>query len=130
MQAPPAPPDRRGERGSLLVGAVVMVSILLIGSAVAVQQWSTVIRRDREEELIFRGRQIAMALAMYRKDNGTFPTELKQIQEMGGPGGGRYYLRRLYKDPVNGNADWGLVYLSPQGVPVDSTGQPIGGGST
>ncbi len=120
---------RLGERGALLVGVVVVVTILLIGSAVAVQKWSTVIRRDREEELIFRGRQIAMACAQYRKDNGTFPSDWKQLTEMGGPGGGRYYLRRPYTDPMVPGGEWGLVYLSPQGTPVSDTGATPGDGT-
>ena len=41
----------------LLVGLVAAVAILMILSAVAVQNWSDVLRRDREAEMLLRAQE-------------------------------------------------------------------------
>jgi type II secretory pathway pseudopilin PulG len=92
-----------------------MCVIMIIGTTVAMKVWSTVIQRDREDELIFRGRQYAMALRLYQKAKGTLPAELKMLDEKGE--GGKYYLRRQYKDPITGQ-DFGVIMAGPNNTPI------------
>src|SRR5262245_43131929 len=89
--------------------------IMIIGTTVAMKVWSTVIQRDREDELIFRGKQYAMALYLFRKGKGTLPTDLKQLDDKGE--GGKYYLRRQYKDPITGK-DFGVIMMGPNNTPI------------
>lgn len=111
-------PRAHGERGHLMVGLMVAVAILTIGSAVAVQEWKDVLRRDIEAEMIFRAEDLARALRRYRKDHsGQLPTDLKLLLEPGTRG--QYFLRRLYKDPLVRDGKWGLLYASPQGGVID-----------
>ena len=109
------PPEGGGEAGHALLIVVCMCMIMLIGTTVAMKVWSTVIQRDREDELIFRGRQYAMALYLYQKTRGAFPTDLKMLDEKGE--GGKYYLRRQYKDPITGK-DFGIVMAGPNNTPI------------
>jgi type II secretory pathway pseudopilin PulG len=66
--------SHRRESGHALLIVLVMCMVMIIGTTVAMKVWSTVIQRDREDELIFRGRQYAMALYLYRKGRERFPT--------------------------------------------------------
>src|SRR5262245_5764515 len=89
--------------------------IMIIGTTVAMKVWSTVIQRDREDELIFRGKQYAMALYLFRKGKGTLPNDLKLLDEK--QEGGKYYLRRQYKDPITGQ-DFGVIMQGPNNTPI------------
>ena len=103
---------------------VLAVALMIVGSTVAMKVWSTAMKREREDELIFRGKQYAMAIYLYRKQRGTLPTELKQLSEMGP--GQSYVLRRPWKDPVTGQ-EFGLLFQGPNNSvipdePVDAPG--------
>ena len=89
--------------------------IMVIASTVAAKVWRTVLQREKEEELIFRGQQYAQAIFLYRKARGALPTELKQLDEKG-PKNERF-IRKLYKDPITGK-DFGLVFMGPNGTPI------------
>jgi hypothetical protein len=93
---------------------MVGVAVMCIGVSVAAQAWSVVWRRDSEEELIFRANQYVDAILLYKKDHGgQFPTNLEDLMEIG-PRQVRY-IRKLFKDPVNPDGQWGLLYLMPTG---------------
>ena len=91
--------------------AITVMVILLTASA---QAWTTVMKREREEELIFRGNQYIKALLAYKEDHGgAFPTDLEQLMETG-PRGHRY-IRQIYVDPFSEDGTWNLLYLGPDG---------------
>jgi type II secretory pathway pseudopilin PulG len=100
------------------VGLVAAVAILMILSAVAVQNWSDVLRRDREAEMLFRAQEIVRAIRKYQRDKPGVPlTELKLLME---PGSKRqFFLRKLYTDPLVKDGKWGLLYAAPQGGVYD-----------
>jgi type II secretory pathway pseudopilin PulG len=108
--------------GHTLLIVLLIATVMIIGTTAAARVWSTVIRRDNEEELIFRGRQYAQALFLYRKARGTLPPDLKLLTEKGPRG--ETVLRRVYKDPITGN-DFGLVFSGPNNVPIPD--EPIEG---
>ena len=111
------------ERGHLMVGLVAAVAILLILSVVAEQVWQDVLRRDLEAEMIFRAQDLVRALKLYRQDHaGQLPLALKDLMEPGN--GGRYYLRRLWKDPLVKDGKWGLLFATPQGGFLDPNAPP------
>ena len=109
------PMKRDGESGHTLLIVLLMCMIMIIGTTVAMKVWTTVIQRDREDELIFRGKQYAMALRLYQKSKGTYPTDLKMLDEKGE--GGKFYLRRQYKDPITGQ-DFGVIMAGPNNTPI------------
>ena len=47
---------RRRESGHALLIVVVMVMVMIVSSTVAMRVWNTVMKREKEEELIFRGK--------------------------------------------------------------------------
>lgn len=75
---------------ALLVGMAVMGVLL----SVAMQSWRTVVQREKEEELIFRGQQYARAIGLYqRKFANAFPPTIELLVE-------QKFLRKKYRDPM------------------------------
>lgn len=111
------------EAGFTLVGAMIAVLVVNIALGVAVTSWVTVDRRAREAELIWRGEQIARAIACYGQSDAGEPLErLDQLVEAN-------CLRRLYDDPMAKDGKWRI--LTQQDV-ADGTvaallGQPLPG---
>lgn len=77
---------------ALLVGMAVMAVMM----TVALPAWRTVAQREKEEELIFRGKQYARAVTLFqRKFGNTYPANVDALVA------GRF-LRKKYKDPITG----------------------------
>ena len=77
---------------ALLVG----LSVMSVMMAAAMPVWSHATRREREEELIWRGEQYRRAIMLFqRKYANTFPPNLDILVE-------QKFLRKKYKDPITG----------------------------
>jgi len=75
---------------------------LVLGMAMPV--WRTVVQREKEEELIFRGRQYARAIQLYqRKYAATYPASIDLLVE-------QKFLRKKYKDPITNNGEFEIIY--------------------
>jgi type II secretory pathway pseudopilin PulG len=85
---------------ALLVTLAVMSVIL----AMAMPVWRTVVQREKEEELVFRGRQYARAIALcQRKFAASYPASIDLLVE-------QKFLRRKYKDPMTKEGEFEIVY--------------------
>jgi type II secretory pathway pseudopilin PulG len=94
---------RRGEAGYSLVALLAAVAVMMIMLGAAVPSWRYVMRNDAEEELIFRGGEIADAIARYQRKNGNaLPPSLEVLVK------GKY-LRRAYKDPMTKHGRWRFI---------------------
>jgi type II secretory pathway pseudopilin PulG len=111
------------ERGTLIVALMAGIAIMLILSAVAVQSWADVLRRDNEAEMMFRAQEIARALKRFQADRGKLPAELKELMEPGSKG--QFFLRQLWKDPLVKDGKWQLLYLNPAGGIFDPTAPAV-----
>ena len=56
--------------------------------------WRYVMQDDREEELIFRGTQIADAIARCQRESRSLPVSLEFLVQ-------KKFLRKAYKDPID-----------------------------
>ena len=84
----------------MLMFAVFAVSL---GFMVALPVWRTELQREKEEELIFRGKQYAEAVRIYvQKNPGRFPAGFKDLVE-------KKCIRRLYKDPLGPDGEWNVI---------------------
>ncbi len=98
---------------------ILLISILVIGVATAgvAELWSTEVKREKEEELLFRLREFRRGIALYRAVHNGLPKELKDLLEDRTQLQTRRYLRRIYPDPFSGKADWKLdIVKDPSGV--------------
>ena len=138
MRAAGRPPGRR-EAGYSLVALIVAVTVMMVMLGAAVPSWRYLVKNDREEELLFRGGEIADAIARFQKKNGNaLPPSLEVLVK------GKY-LRRAYKDPMTKDGKWRFIRQGetivpgqPPRVPGGPTtptttrpaGRGLGGGST
>ena len=99
---------RKGQKGYVLLAVMLFVTLLMIALAVAAPQIGQQIKREREEELIHRGQEYATAIKkFYRANNGQYPVSLDQLENSNN----RRFLRKRYKDPTTGKADWKLIHV-------------------
>ena len=92
----------------------VMFAVVLIGTAMsaAAKQWGTVVKREKEAELLFRGLAIKRAIALYyntsRPGLKQYPKSLEDLVKDPGSPTVRRYLRKVYPDPITGG-EWVLL---------------------
>lgn len=110
---------------------MLMAAIVLMGVAMTVvgQQWSVVVKRDREAELQFRGTRIKNAIEAYAADYqvrkatrpNTYPLKLEQLTEKP-----KRYLQVAYKDPMTGE-EFDLIKVGAEirGVKSRSKDKPL-----
>lgn len=85
---------------------LIIVAVMGIGASRLDLEASYRLRRDKEEELLFRGRAYMRAIRQFQMQNRRYPTNLK---ELSGSRDQRSYIRQLYKDPMTGE-DFTLIY--------------------
>ena len=108
---------RRGERGYNLVVLVVIITVMNIVLAAVLPLWSQAIRRNKEEELIFRGLQYAEAIRVFHNRFQRWPTRLEELVEIKPRS-----IRQLWKDPMTEDGKWQLIFEGREQLPID--GQP------
>lgn len=90
-----------------------MVVALGIFAAQVGVVWQLAAQREREAELLAIGSEFSRAIARYAGETPTgsarWPTELEQLVEDRRFPTPRRHLRRIYRDPFTGRAEWGLV---------------------
>ncbi len=117
--------SRRARRPAKQDGyAILLVAfltvILMLGAIVAAPSVRTERRREKEEEMIWRGKQYVHAIKLYYRKNGRFPTTIDDLTKP--KNGSLRYLRQEYKDPMNKeDGKWRLIYVGPAGQLIGST---------
>ena len=67
------------QAGFTLAAVMVIMAVMAIFLTVAVESVSFQQRREKEEELIFRGNQVVEAIRLFRARNGRFPLNLGEL---------------------------------------------------
>jgi len=87
-----------------MVALLAGITIMLIMLGAGAPAWRYVVQDMNEEELLFRGAQIADAISAYQKANGnTCPSSLEMLVK------GKF-LRKAYADPVAKDGRWRLIH--------------------
>jgi hypothetical protein len=85
---------------------MMAVFVITLGLLIAVPVWRTELQREKEEELIFRGKQYAEAVRLYvQKNPGRYPASLKELLE-------KKCIRRLYRDPLGPDGQWNVILVA------------------
>ncbi len=114
------------DRGFAMAGLLVGIALLSLGLSIAMPTWKTLIQREKEEELIWRGQQYDRAVQLYRRKNAASGAPTLELLVQG------RFLRKKYKDPIT-DGDFEIVGVSPAGnapgvqQPQRGFGQLIGG---
>ncbi len=100
------------EKGYTLAVVVVFTSVLLVGLSEVMISWQKAMQREREEELIFRGKQFIRAIDLWqRKFPGTWPTTIDALLNTNNI----HFLRKKWKDPITNSDQWRLIKMNPDG---------------
>ena len=97
------------QKGFTYVGFLIFVAVAGAGLAAYGEVASHAAQREKEAELLFRGEQIRDAIASYYRKQQRYPQALAELLEDKRFPMPVRHLRRLYRDPMSGEADWGLV---------------------
>jgi hypothetical protein len=117
------PRGARRESGYALMLAVFLTALLLLSTIIAAPSIRTERQREKEQEMIWRGKQYVRAIKLYYRKNGKFPTSLEDLTKP--KMGSLRYLRQAYKDPMNKeDGTWRLIYVGPAGQLIGSLKPP------
>ncbi len=109
------------EEGYVLLAILFALTVLVIGLAVAAPNAAKQIQRQKEEELIRRGEQYALAIRRFYKKFGRYPSDLDQLENTNNI----RFLRRKYLDPITGKDDWQPIQFGQARPPTGFFGQKI-----
>jgi type II secretory pathway pseudopilin PulG len=112
---------RRKEAGYTLLMVVFMVASMLIVAMAAAPNILTQGRREKEEEMVWRGKQYARAISLYYHKFGKYPTKIDDLVKQTN---GVRFLRHAYTDPMNKeDGSWRFIYVGPNGQLIGSLRQ-------
>lgn len=94
------------QQGYVLIVMLLFFVLMAISMTAAAPAMMQRIRRDREGELIHRGKQYARAIKLYYRKFGRYPVRLEDLE---GANNLRF-LRRRYKDPMTPGGEWRLIH--------------------
>lgn len=116
---------------------IFMATVLLILATMAAPNIKTDGQREKEKEMIWRGKQYTRGIKLYYRKLGHFPTSLDDLTKP--KIGSLRFMRQAYKDPMNAqDGSWRLIYVGPAGQLIGSLkpqpqnlqfGQPAGIGT-
>jgi type II secretory pathway pseudopilin PulG len=107
----------RSEHGFSLVAAAASITMMMLLMGMAMPTWRYVMQNAREEELLFRGGQIADAIGRYQKKHGNAPPVSLEVLVKG------KFLRKAYADPMTEDGRWKFIR------PGETVGLPGFGGA-
>lgn len=114
-----------GNRGATLLALLVILAIAGVAVSITATSWTRRIRREKEEELLFRGLAYKHALESYAKATpagaSPRPSRIEDLLVDDRSGPTVRHLRAAYLDPMTG---------TPFTVLLDSSGRVRGVAST
>jgi type II secretory pathway pseudopilin PulG len=123
--------------GFTYIGLLIAVVVLGLALSAVGTVWRTQAQREREQELLFIGRDFRHAIASYyNAAAGThqYPQDIADLLEDKRGPEPRHHLRRYYADPMTGTQDWNIVRVDAlgntgnigiTGIASSAKGEPI-----
>jgi type II secretory pathway pseudopilin PulG len=117
------------QRGFTYLGLLMAVVVMGLMLTLVSRVWRTTEQRERETQLLFIGHAYRIAISSYVALGHQYPPALENLLKDDRFPVPRRHLRRLYADPMTGQADWTLI-MTPSGqgimgVASSSQGVPI-----
>ncbi|HKN74005.1 MAG TPA: hypothetical protein VJW94_02415 [Candidatus Acidoferrum sp.] len=117
---------RRKQGGYALLLVVFLTSLLVVGTMSIGLRILTQGRREKEQEMIWRGKQYTRGIKLYYRKLGRFPNSMDDLVKP--KIGSLRFMRQAYKDPMNKeDGSWRLIYVGPAGNLIGSLKPPQGG---
>ncbi len=102
----------------MLLAIMVVLILALIALTATAPYYVTQAKRDREEQLIRRGKAYANAIKRYYKRFGRYPTSLTELQSTQN----LRFIRKLYKDPMVPDGEWRIIHYGEAKYPPKGFG--------
>lgn len=108
---------RKSEQGYALVMMMFFLALLVLSTVVASPTVISSVQREKEKEMVWRGKQYTRGIRMYYVKMKRFPTSLDDLTTNKN---GYRFMRQAYKDPMNPDGTWRLIYVGPNGALIGS----------
>lgn len=101
---------------------VLLFMVAMLGATLALtgHLWKKTMQQEKERELLFVGNQFRRAILLYYERTPSalkqYPNELSDLVKDNRYPSMQRYLRELYRDPVTGNIDWGIIKAPEGGI--------------
>src|SRR6266852_12254 len=119
----PKTAGKRSERGYALLVVIFLVTLLLISTTVVAPNILTEGRREKEKDMIWRGKQYTRGVKLYYRKMGRFPTSRDDLTKP--KLSSLRFMRQAYKDPMNKeDGSWRFIYVGPPGQLIGSLKPP------
>jgi hypothetical protein len=110
---------RRKQGGYALLLVVFLTALLVVGTMSIGLRILTQGKREKEQEMIWRGKQYTRGINLYYRKLGRFPTSMDDLVKP--KVGNLRFMRQAYKDPMNKeDGSWRLIYVGPAGQLIGS----------
>src|SRR6266436_213624 len=107
------------QRGFAMMMVMFLTTLVLLGAMAAAPYIRTERQREKEEEMIWRGKQYVRGIKLYYKKTGRFPTSLDDLTKP--KLGSLRFMRQAYDDPMNKeDGTWRMIYVGPAGQLIGS----------
>src|SRR6202142_22605 len=116
--------SRRNQGGYALLLVVFLTALLVVSTTSIGLKILTEGKREKEQEMIWRGKQYTRGIKMYYRKLGRFPNSLDDLTKP--KIGNIRFMRQAYKDPMNKeDGSWRLIYVGPAGNLIGSLNQSL-----
>src|SRR5229473_4275514 len=113
----------RRQRGFALLLVMFLTTLVLLGAMAAAPYVRTERQREKEEDMIWRGKQYVRGIKLFYRKNGRFPTSMDDLVKP--KVGSLRFMRQAYKDPMNKeDGTWRMIYVGPAGQLIGSLKPP------
>ena len=96
------------------ITALILIATMSVGLRIITQG-----RREKEQDMIWRGKQYTRGIKLYYLKFGRFPNSMDDLVKP--KLGNLRFMRQAYKDPMNKeDGTWRLIYVGPSGQLIGS----------
>ena len=113
----------RSQSGFAILMVLFLITVLLLGAMAAAPYVRTESQREKDQEMIWRGKQYVRGIKLYYRKMGRFPTSMDDLTKP--KAGSIRFMRQAYKDPMNkSDGSWRFIYVGPAGQLIGSLKPP------
>jgi len=117
--------SRCTQEGYVLIVMLLFLTLMAIGLTAMAPAIAQRVRREREIELIHRGKQYARAIRLFYRKFGRYPVRLEELENTNNI----RFLRRRYKDPMTAGGEWRLIHYAEAQLNLPNAGPLLPGAS-
>src|SRR5438552_2511824 len=94
------------EGGWALLTIVFFATLLVLSLSAVAPRWAFEGQRDREDQLISRGKGYTRAIQLYFRKFRRYPARMEELENTNQV----RFLRRKWADPITGSDEWRILH--------------------